>query len=282
MSDYTPVTFCQSAEVIAPASHLQMPSPPRPIAPAADALSHTSQLWVLLPAYNEEHRIEATLRALAAQDDKEFTLCVIDNGSRDATPSILRRFRSDTPMRVVILSEPAKGVGYAVDTGARYAIEHGAVFLARTDADSVPDRTWTREVRRALSSGVELACGALHARRDENGPLARLLFRAGVLLVTLAYSAQGLLRSPTFPAHPLYAGFNMAISAHLYRRCGGMPRRASPTDRRFMAQAVSAGGRVAHVRAMRVETSTRRFRALGLIGAAKWYLDGGAEVEDPR
>ena len=110
-----------------------------------------SAMWVIVPAYNEAARIGATLAALAAQTDRDFTLLVVDNGSTDGTAEIARAAGAE------ILVERDKGVGCAVDTGFRYAISHGAVYLARTDADCLPRPGWAEHDAEA----VRTAAGAL-------------------------------------------------------------------------------------------------------------------------
>ena len=240
-------------------------------------------LWVVVPAYDEAARIEATLAALAAQTDTGFTLLVVDNGSSDGTAELARRFRG--PFPGVVIVEPEKGVGCAVDTGFRYAIAHGAIFLARTDADCLPAPGWVAAARAAMTGGAGLVCGRVTARRDEHGPAGRAFFR---VLVWLAGSF-GRLR----PAHRgdgylapyrMHAGNNMAITAELYEACGGMPRRPSPTDRTFLNRVRRTTAAIVHRRDMVVENSTRRIAAYGVIGTAKWYLDRGSGVRtaDPR
>ena len=239
----------------------------------------TARLWVVVPAYNEADRLADTLRALAAQTDTDFTLLVVDNGSTDGTASVARSFGAQ------VLVEPEKGVGCAVDTGFRHAIAAGAVHLARTDADCLPAPGWVAAARRALAEGGGLACGKIVARRDEHGPLGRGFFR---VLVGLA-AAFGRLR----PAHRgeeflapyrMHAGNNMAITAELYEACGGMPRRPSPTDRTFLNRVRRTTTAIVHSREMVVANSTRRIRAYGIVGTAKWYLDrgSGSLTADPR
>ena len=239
----------------------------------------TAPLWVVVPAYNEAGRIGDTLRALAAQTDTDFTLLVVDNGSTDGTASVAWSFGAQ------VLVEPEKGVGCAVDTGFRHAIAAGAVHLARTDADCLPAPGWVAAARRALAEGGGLACGRIVARRDEHGPLGRGFFR---VLVGLA-AAFGRLR----PAHRgeeflapyrMHAGNNMAITAELYEACGGMPRRPSPTDRTFLNRVRRTTTAIVHSREMVVANSTRRIRAYGIVGTAKWYLDrgSGSLTADPR
>jgi glycosyltransferase involved in cell wall biosynthesis len=239
----------------------------------------TAPLWVIVPAYNEAARIGDTLRALAAQTDTDFTLLVVDNGSTDDTAALARS------MGARVLVEPEKGVGCAVDTGFRHAIAHGAVHLARTDADCLPAPGWVAAARRALTEGDGLACGRVVARRDEHGPLGRAWFR---LLVTLAASFGRFRpehRGPEFKApYRMHAGNNMAITAALYRECGGMPRRPSPTDRLFLNRVRRTTSAIVHSRHMVVANSTRRIRAYGVLGTARWYLDqgSGTRTADPR
>ena len=207
-----------------------------------------TQLWVIVPAYQEAARIGATLDALAAQTDVDFTLLVVDNGSTDDTAGIARRFTA--PFEVQVLVEPEKGVGCAVDTGFRYAIAAGATLLARTDADCLPRPGWVAAARAGAGRAAPgLVCGRITARRDEHGPVGRAVFR---LLVATA-AAFGRLR----PAHRadgylapyrMHAGNNMAITAELYLACGGMPRRPSPTDRAFLNRVRRTTAAIVHRR----------------------------------
>jgi glycosyltransferase involved in cell wall biosynthesis len=239
-------------------------------------------MWVVVPAYNEAARITGTLDALAAQTDLDFTLLVVDNNSLDRTTEVVR---AHPAVRAQLIVEPHKGVGCAVDTGFRYAISHGAVYLARTDADCLPRPGWLAAARASFAAGAGLVCGRITARRDEHGRPGRAIFAT---LVWLA-AAFGRLR----PAHReagylapyrMHAGNNMAITAELYEACGGMPRRPSPTDRAFLNRVRRTTAAIVHTRSMVVENSTRRLRAYGVLGTAKWYLDRGSGTRpaDPR
>jgi glycosyltransferase involved in cell wall biosynthesis len=240
-------------------------------------------LWVIVPAYNERERIGATLAALAAQTDTGFTLLVVDNASTDGTAEIAAAFRG--PFRTEVVTEPEKGVGSAVDTGFRYAIAQGAEHLARTDADCLPRPDWVAAARRALAAGDGLACGRVTARHDEHGPLGRASFRVLVTLAATFGRWRPEHRGPEFRApYRMHAGNNMAITADLYQACGGMPRRPSPTDRAFLNRVRRTTAAIGHHRDMVVENSTRRLRAYGLVGTARWYLDRGSGLRtaDPR
>jgi glycosyltransferase involved in cell wall biosynthesis len=245
-----------------------------------------TDLWVIVPAYNEAARIGATLRALAAQTDRDYSLVVIDNGSRDDTGRIVAGFAASAPFAVHLITEPEQGIGYAVDTGFRYAIDHRARLLARTDADCIPRPGWVTAARAALDDGAGMACGRIVARRDEEGLAGRAAFRCLVATAT----AFGRLRPSHRRRHGylapyrMHAGNNMAITAALYLAVGGMPRQRRDTDRDFLNRVRRRTSAIAQSRAMTVENSTRRLRAYGLRRTAAWYLsrDNGALTTDPR
>ena len=66
-------------------------------------------LWVVIPAYNEQASLGATLRRLAEQDDRAFTLVVVDNASTDRTAETARAYAADLDLHLI--SEPEKGTG---------------------------------------------------------------------------------------------------------------------------------------------------------------------------
>ncbi|WP_260615064.1 glycosyltransferase family 2 protein [Streptomyces sp. WAC05292] len=243
-------------------------------------------MWVVVPAHQEAARLGATLRALAAQHDRDFTLLVVDNASTDGTGDVARAFAASAPFPVRVIEEPEKGVGSAVDTGFRYAIGQGARLLARTDADCLPRPGWTGAARAALAARPGLVCGRITARGDEHGPLGRAGFAVLVGLAALfgrlrpQHVRRGEFRAP----YRMHAGNNMAITAELYLAVGGMPRRPSPTDRLFLNAVRRHTDRISRCRSMVVENSTRRIRAYGIAGTARWYLDKGSgrHGTDPR
>ncbi|WP_234337382.1 glycosyltransferase family A protein [Kitasatospora phosalacinea] len=242
----------------------------------------TTELWVVVPAYQEAARIDGTLRALAAQHDRDFTLLVVDNGSTDTTGDRVLAFARTAPFPVHLITEPEKGVGCAVDTGFRHAIARGATLLARTDADCLPEPGWTGAARAAMRACGGLVCGRVTARRDEHGPVGRTVFRTLVAL--------GALFGRIRPAHHrrhgyltpyrMHAGNNMAITAALYLATEGMPRRPSPTDRTFINRIRRHTTAIVHRPDMVVQNSTRRIRAYGLRGTARWYLERGPGTRD--
>ncbi|WP_449062035.1 glycosyltransferase [Planomonospora algeriensis] len=230
-------------------------------------------LWVIVPAYNEAAGIEATLRALAAQDDRGFTLLVVDNASTDGTAEIVRRHG------VQVVSEPQKGTGAASDTGVRHAIAHGATHVARTDADCLPRADWVRSIRRAFGDGLEMVGGRLVPRTDEF-PLKFWERRLIPFVIDVA-AAFGRFRPGN--RDPLYRGpyvmmpgCNLAITAELYERAGGFPRTAIEEvheDRALVNRVRKVTAAYGSRRDVVVHGSVRRLRAYGLAGTLAWYAD---------
>ncbi|MGD9485408.1 glycosyltransferase [Streptomyces sp. TRM70308] len=244
-------------------------------------------LWVVVPAYNEEAGIGATLAALASQSDTCFALVVVDNASADATAGLVRRFAATAPFPVHVVRERERGTGAAADTGFRYAVAHGAELLARTDADCLPARDWIAAARGEFARGTEMACGRSLPRRDELPSLAeRRLLPAVVRAAALYGRYRAEHRHPRYRApYVLCHGHNLAITAALYLRCGGTPRtplEGPPEDVVLLNRAREHSERVARAEGMVVHTSLRRLRAWGARRTLLWCWDRRYRPADPR
>lgn len=253
-------------------------------------------LWVVVPAFDEAAGIGATLAALAAQTDRGFALVVVDNASTDDTAGVVRRFAEAHPsMRVDVVHEPQRGTGAAADTGMRHAIAAGARWLARTDADCLPRRDWTRSIRRSLTPtdqggrGLRLVGGELVPRRDEGvGWPTRMLLRGAVHLAEAFGRVRAGNRDPAYRGpYMMAAGCNVGITAELYAAAGGFPRTAIEDlheDRALVNAVRRVTGDYARRRDVVVFGSSRRVQAWGLKNTLLWYKDHAyrPEVVDIR
>jgi len=98
---------------------------------SATAGARNIKLSILMPAYNEQATIGS---AIAAVLDTEYPcdveLIVVDDGSSDATGSILQRV--DDPRAVIVTHAQNRGKGAALQTAARHAT---GTHLVPFDAD---------------------------------------------------------------------------------------------------------------------------------------------------
>ena len=63
---------------------------------------------VILPSYNHEQYVEAAVRSVMEQSGVDFELIVIDDGSKDRTPEILKRLADE--LKFTYIHRPNKGV----------------------------------------------------------------------------------------------------------------------------------------------------------------------------
>lgn len=95
----------------------------------------TPELSIIIPAYNEELRLPATLERIAAYLQtcgREAEVLVVDDGSKDRTAAVAESFRSKIPALRIVSNGVNRGKGYSVRHGIQEA--HGRVTLF-TDAD---------------------------------------------------------------------------------------------------------------------------------------------------
>jgi dolichyl-phosphate beta-glucosyltransferase len=93
------------------------------------------ELSIIIPSYNEEQRLPATLASIAAyirSSKRKIEVIVVDDGSRDNTVAVAEKFRNEIPSLRVVSNDKNRGKGYSVRHGMQVA--RGEIVLF-TDAD---------------------------------------------------------------------------------------------------------------------------------------------------
>ena len=99
------------------------------------------RVTVLVPAKDEQGRIEPCLRSILSQDYPDFDVVVIDDRSGDDTASILQRIASRDPRVRVVHVRPGElprgwgGKNYALHRGVALARARDNAWLLFVDAD---------------------------------------------------------------------------------------------------------------------------------------------------
>ena len=100
---------------------------------------------VVIPLYNKEHYIEATLRSVLSQTCTDYEVIVVDDGSKDDSLALAWKFESE---RVRIIHQENQGVAVARNTGILNARGEFICFL---DADD----EWRPEYLSAIQGLTE-------------------------------------------------------------------------------------------------------------------------------
>jgi len=121
------------------------------------------QVSVIIPAYNEEEGIAASLDNLLAtmkSTDLEFEVIVVDDGSKDKTVEAVSKF--DAKDVRLIRHEENRGYGAALKTGIEQAKYN---LIAITDADGTYPVNCLPELVGWMGDGYDMAVGARTGKR---------------------------------------------------------------------------------------------------------------------
>ncbi len=129
-------------------------------------MSVTPAISIVLPAFNEEGNIERAVRSAAeavAPLVDAYEIVVVDDGSRDETPTILKRLEQELgPKLLVVTHESNLGYGKALRVGFESA--HGR-YIFYTDADNQFDLRELEGFFPAIE-GVDAILGYRVGRQD--------------------------------------------------------------------------------------------------------------------
>lgn len=117
------------------------------------------ELSIVIPAYNEQQRLPATLEAVASfmnGRNGSTEALIVDDGSTDATRAIAERFVACAP-RFRLLALPHRGKAGAVRAGMLAATGQHVLF---TDADLSTPLSFADELVAALDNGADVAIGS--------------------------------------------------------------------------------------------------------------------------
>lgn len=151
-------------------------------------------LSIIIPAYNEENRLERTLIQirdyLTSQGlaPEEFEILVVDDGSTDNTRRVAERWAETMPSLRLICNGQNRGKGYAVRHGMLEARGRIALF---TDADLSAPIEESRKLLAAIAAGNDVAIGSraidrslIFARQSRFRESAGILFNSLVKILT--------------------------------------------------------------------------------------------------
>lgn len=115
---------------------------------------------VIIPAFNEEAALPATLREL--QDTvPQLDVVVVSDGSTDRTAAVARA------AGVPVMELPFNlGIGGALRAGFRYAVEGGYDAAVQLDGDGQHDPSQIHKLLDALDAGANMVVGSRFAKES--------------------------------------------------------------------------------------------------------------------
>ncbi len=94
-----------------------------------------------MPVYNEEESISNVIdewhKALT-ESKVDFTFCILNDGSKDNTLNLLKKYESKYP-QIKLIDKPNTGHGQSCITGYKLALEQGADWIFQIDSDGQCD-----------------------------------------------------------------------------------------------------------------------------------------------
>jgi dolichyl-phosphate beta-glucosyltransferase len=129
-------------------------------------VAETLDLSIIVPAFNEGSRLDATIREMVSYcrgGCRAFEIIVVDDGSLDGTSSLGRILcREFAELRLIRLATN-HGKGYAVRAGILNAVGSAVLFA---DADGATPIRELERLETALAAGADVAIGSRALRSD--------------------------------------------------------------------------------------------------------------------
>jgi dolichyl-phosphate beta-glucosyltransferase len=174
-------------------------------------------LSVVVPAYNEEKRLGASLKRMLAYFDTQnypFEILVVDDGSNDGTASIVAQIADCRPQVRLLSYRPNRGKGHAVRYGMLRAKGTRVLFC---DADLATPIEEVEKLLAKLDEGYEIAIGS----RDVAG--SQLIKRQSFVREMGGRTFNKMVRLLAVPGiHDTQCGFKIFTqnaSQAIFRRC---------------------------------------------------------------
>lgn len=118
-------------------------------------MSLQPKVSVIIPVYNVENLLPRCLDSLIAQTLKEIEIICVDDGSKDNSLEVLRKYEA-LDSRITVVSQENKRQGGARNTGMSMA---KGEYIGFVDSDDYVDKDYYWELyNAAVSNGADMAC----------------------------------------------------------------------------------------------------------------------------
>lgn len=112
---------------------------------------------IIIPCYNEANRLPVSTFSAYLQQHPDVHFCFVNDGSTDATITVLNQIRSQSPAQIEVLDLPQnKGKAGAVQAGMLQMSQREYTYLGYFDADLATPLAAIGDLHRFLDEQPEL------------------------------------------------------------------------------------------------------------------------------
>lgn len=145
-----------------------MATEPKTMVPLVEERTGVAKVIVVLPAYNEEANIGGLLERIQAsmtEEAFEYRVIVVDDGSRDRTPEVLRQYQSTIPLTVEV-HQKNQGLGATIRDGLLLAARTATPrdIIVSMDADETHTPGLIRRMVGMIREGHDVVIASRYQR----------------------------------------------------------------------------------------------------------------------
>ena len=208
---------------------------------------------IVIPTFNEEKYLEATLKAIKSQDyEGKYEIIVADGMSKDKTVKLARKYANK------VITVKKRGVSVGRNAGAKIAKGDILLFL---DADTILLFNALSEIAKAFRNKkvVGVTC-----------PILPISFKASNFAVYWFYN--NIMKITLKRKTPQVAGMCCAYRKDAFEKIRGFNENMYVYEDLDFSKRIGKFGKIVFVESTLALTSPRRFEAWGSTNAARKYI----------
>ncbi len=212
---------------------------------------------IIVPAYNEEKTIAATLASLTNQTYPGYEIIVVNNNSTDQTATIAKKYVKR------VYTEDKQGYHNAVNFGVKQA---RAPIITICDADSIYPSHWLAQIMQEFEQNPDVVAVYGSVQFHDYNFFVNFVSQVGFTFFIRLSKILGFDNT---------AGFNFAMRKDAYEKVGGY----NPKIYDNILTDIELGRRLQKIGSLKqsphitVYTSSRRFKEDGLFKTTLYFLD---------
>lgn len=142
---------------------------------SSSLIKYSVRFLIIIPAHNEEQNLSFTLDSLQQQSGKDFKVVVVNDGSTDSTPDVIRKYtETDSRFETINLQksehQPGSKVVHAFKNGLQAQSVDEFDIICKFDADIILPENYLETVEKAFANnqGYGLVGGLLYVEKEGN------------------------------------------------------------------------------------------------------------------